>query len=199
MHTEPFFHDQHSNETFYGFYRKHWMALFLPFCRFIFSSLLLVGLSFLFSYFLRLNELSMTVYKFFLFLAFILAHYEIHKFFFRLISWFLTVVILTDFRLLEVNKGIFILDEKEGVDLKKIQDIQMSKTGILPNLLNYGQIYLRFANILDAKVFHYVPNVNKWIQKCNSVRTAAIASKKDLISEVHKDRIYEMINQKKHE
>lgn len=178
------FHDQFENEVSYGFFRKHWIVLMPVFARTIFSlTVIFLAVSLILSLFKTYN-FAANILDYVLLTIFVITVIEIHVFFMRIISWLLSVVILTDFRLMDIAKTVFTQDEKESVDLKKIQDIQVHKIGFIRNLLNFGRINLTLSNINDSKELRQVPNVSEWASRINQVRLSAIGSKK-----VHKSGI----------
>lgn len=175
--NQNYFHDQHDNEELIGFFRKHWSSLAPATFRFIISSSFLIVALFIARYLVFHHNVSVPLYRSVLLIIFIYGSYELHKYLLAILSWFLTVVIITDFRVVEVIKTIYLQDDKEAVDLKKVQDIQMKKNGFLRNFLDYGRIYLTLASILDAKEIRHVPNVSEWLKKMNEVRRNTIFGK----------------------
>jgi hypothetical protein len=182
--ADKWFHDQFDTEECYGYFRRHWITLVPAFLRLSIDIGLIYLVIWILSYFLRNYELDHGIYQFVILVTFFVAIYEIHLFFLRILSWFLTKVILTDLRVVEVIKTIYMQDEKEAVDLKKVQDIQMRKIGFIRNMLDFGRIHLTLANITDSKEIRQVPKVSMWVKRFNQVRIKSISTKKV----IHKDR-----------
>ncbi len=137
MKPFKFFHDQHENETCYGSFRKHWTQLILPFSRFILMNMAIFIAILIDRFFLEVHTLSHIYFDLIILFLFLFSLYETYKFYLSILSWLLTVIIITDYRIIEVYKTIFLHDEKEGIDLKKVQDVQMKKKGFWQNLLDY--------------------------------------------------------------
>jgi hypothetical protein len=171
---QQYFHDQHDNEICHGYFRKHWTKLLLATCRFAFSMSCITGSALLLNYFLELDELSRLLFRILLLGLFLVAIYEINKFFLKVLSWYLTIVILTDTRIVEVYKTVFFRDEKEVIDLRNVQDIQMKKVGFWRNLLGFGTIHLTLSTLNDSKEIKRVPNVSNWVMRFNQVRRALL-------------------------
>jgi hypothetical protein len=169
------FHDQFDGEKFYGFFRRHWITLIPVFMRFLFSMSLIITIVVINKYFVENFTLSKTIFDFIMLFAFAFSIFEIHILFLKILAWFLTIVIITDYRVIEIVKTIFTKNEKEGVDIKKIQDVQMRKRGLIRNMLGFGRIYLTLASITDTKEIIQVPKVATWVKILNHVRQSSIA------------------------
>lgn len=178
-----FFHDQFSEETFYGFFRQHWFFLLPSVARIIGSTIFVILILWLSQKYLA--DFSIETYHFVILLLFLAFLVEINIFFCSLASWLLTIVILTDHRVIEVIKSLFIHDEKEVVDLKKVQDIQMRKIGLIRNFLDMGRIHLTLSNIGDSKTIRHVPHVSFWTQKFNKVKLKALTKKNISNGHIH--------------
>ncbi len=173
-----FFHDQFPNETFYGFFSQHWFFLLSPVSRYLLV-IITIGIGTILSV-KFLPAISVEMFRLVGIILFLIILIETQVFFCAIVSWLLTIVILTDIRVIEVIKSLFLHDEKEVVDLKKVQDIQMRKIGLIRNFLDMGRIYLTLANIKDSKAITHVPHVSYWTQKFNKVRLKSISRKKGL-------------------
>lgn len=90
------------------------------------------------------------------YLAFIL-----HFFFFRAINSLMNIMIVTNFRVLRVRSTVFLLRERNVISMKNVQDIEMNQSGILPRLLNYGEIVITSASGEYELSFHYIPHTQK--------------------------------------
>jgi uncharacterized membrane protein YdbT with pleckstrin-like domain len=85
----------------------------------------------------------------------------VHFVFFRSINALMNIMIVTNFRILRVNSTIFLRRERNVIQMKNIQDIEMHQSGLLPRLLNYGDIVVSSASGEIELTFYYVPKTQK--------------------------------------
>lgn len=76
------------------------------------------------------------------------------------IEYYLDVWIITNKRVVNVEqKGLFLRHVSE-LRYMKIQDITTEVKGIIPTLLNYGEVYIQTAGTQPRFLFHNVPDPN---------------------------------------
>ncbi len=98
------------------------------------------------------------------FLLMTIAH---HGFFFRLFQHYLGIVILTNYRVIDLEKSVFIQDDKEMVDLHEIQDIKKRQDGLWANLLDYGDIAITTASTSSSMILHDLPHPDYYLNRIN--------------------------------
>lgn len=169
--TNRHFKGQHRSEVVSCFCRKHWIVLIKDFAGFIvlLSLLILTGIYFkgIYNFFsqdsILLNIAAIIVAGVFTFF--------LHKFFLRIIRYFLEIVIITNFRVVVLYKSLYLKDSKDATDLPKVQDIQKRQNGILRNFLKYGDLELTLSSSSTTKVLHNIPNPDYHFRKMNQLKS----------------------------
>jgi signal transduction histidine kinase len=180
------FYDQLEGERFEFCFGRHWYsfavrtATFFP----IFIVLLLLPI-FLHSYVLTIPQ-SKTLEGVFILAIFISLLVLIHRFFLWLVCYTLTFVIVTNLRIMVVTKSVFLVSEKEVLDLIQVRDIQMKKSGFFGNLLQYGEIHLVLSmQSKETTVIYDVPLPSEIQEKCNLIRHKRLQLSGKIPKEVH--------------
>jgi len=168
--TNRHFKGQHNTEAVQCFCRKHWIILtkdFLGF--FIFIGLLVLTAIYLkpiYNFFVQdslvINLLAFSIVGFFTL--------YVHRFFLRIIQYFLEIVIVTNYRIVVLNKSLFLKDSKDATDLPKIQDIQKRQNGILKNLFRFGDLEITLSSSSTTKILNHVPNPDYHFRKINKLK-----------------------------
>ncbi len=152
------FKGQYADEHIVAFFRGHWITL-VP--HILVYGFFLAAIIAVFSFF------SGTIIPFFVspigqFLLpvfVLLVTYGIHNFFIKLINHFLSIVIITNLRIIEVQKMIFIKDLQNSLDMGVIQDIKKEQNGFWKNILNFGELLIMLSSS-DIQAIKFVPNPN---------------------------------------
>jgi hypothetical protein len=164
-----YFNGQMEHEEVITFYRKHWVYLLpelLP--------LLLVAIVFLFALailanfgFPKLNDpLLQGIYL----VTVCIMLFFIHRSFLRIIKFFLSTVIITNFRLIETHLSLFLRNSKESIDMTKIQDVQKVQHGFFSNLLKFGQMQIILGNS-EQRILYQVPNPDYHYRLINRIKS----------------------------
>ncbi len=170
-HTNQHFKGQHKSEAVSCFCRKHWIVLIKDFAGFIvlLSLLILTGIYFkgIYNFFSQdspfINVAAIVIVGIFTFF--------LHKFFLRIIRYFLEIIIITNFRVVVLNKSLYLKDSKDATDLPKVQDIQKRQNGILQNFLRYGDLELTLSSSSTTKVLTNIPNPDYHFSKINQLKS----------------------------
>ena len=85
----------------------------------------------------------------------------IHIACFRLFNYFLKVMILTNYRLIEIRHSVVLTREREVIPMVNIQDFRYKQNGILARIFGYGDLLVLGANVEVKYQFHLVPKVNR--------------------------------------
>jgi hypothetical protein len=101
--------------------------------------------------------------------AVLVAMYFIHTFYIKLINHFLNTVIITNFRIVEVQKMIFIKDLQISLDVSMIQDVEKKQNGIIKNILNFGELIIVMSSA-DTRTIRFVPNPNFHFRMINRLK-----------------------------
>jgi len=159
MFEEIRFPGQHDNENVIIFLRRHWFIFLM---RLLLVIIAIIGLAAIY-YFFTLLVSNMQEGDYFNLLLFgeSLGTLFIWNLFFILwLDFYLDAWIVTDERIININqKGFFNRDISE-LKLTKIQDVTSEIVGVIPTLLNYGNIYVQTAGEKERFVFYQIPDPN---------------------------------------
>jgi len=157
IHKDRFFKGQQDGEEFVCFFRHHWIGLVKDFGYFlIFLLLSVLVLMSVVKIQIMVRE-SQGLKLLFLF-CFMLGNFYIHKFFVKMLNHFVNVGIITDRRVIDHRKTIFLTDTIDSIDMAQIQNLEKIEEGLLSSLLGFGDIKI-FLSASDAvKTFQGVPN-----------------------------------------
>ncbi len=152
------FKGQYKNEHVVTFFRHHWITL-LP--ELVLSILILATLIFLIILLapLATNADYKTLFQVGLFIVVPLMTYFIHMLFLEFIKHFMQTIIITDCRIVEVKKTIFIKDSEDTLFLENIQDVRKQQNGFWKNIFGFGDLIIVMASS-DIKTISFVPNPN---------------------------------------
>ncbi len=95
-----------------------------------------------------------------------LLHYEFIKIFY----YHLHTVVITNMRLVIVDKSIYFRDSRESIDLSKIQDVNKKQNGLFPTLLNYGVLVITLAGSDTLVTIDHVPTPDHYFKRINKVK-----------------------------
>lgn len=193
--TDRHFKGQHRGEILQCFCRKHWIVIVKDLIGIV---LFLIILTFLAIY-------SKPIYQFFhqdsailTLLAFSvvgLITFYIQKFFLRMIRYFLEIVIITNYRIVTLNKSLYLKDSKDAIDLAKIQDIKKSQHGILKRVFNFGELTITLSATSTTKTLPFMPNPDYHFRKINTLKREYIRGRLGK-RETHKQIIPNVIQKK---
>jgi hypothetical protein len=162
------FQGQQKMEGVICFCRKHPIVLLRPF--FIMTGLLIgasIGIFFVLSAPTIGSNFFLKVFLANLFTMMTITH---HVFFLKLFHYFLDIVIVTNYRVIDLRKSVFLQDDKEIIDLHEIQDIKKNQDGILPNFLNYGDIKIATASLSTSMTLRTLPHPEYYLNQINQTK-----------------------------
>lgn len=162
------FKGQYADEVVIAFFREHWITL-LPHIvvHVVFAACIVT----LFLNFLDalLAFFSTPIGEIVLIAAVLVSSYFIHAFYIRLINYFLNMVIITNIRIVEIQKMIFIKDLQISLDMSMIQDVEKKQNGIIKNILNFGELTVVLSSS-DTRTIRFVPNPNFHFRMINRLK-----------------------------
>jgi hypothetical protein len=115
--------------------------------------------------------------------AFIMLLFATHWFFLNTISWKISDWYVTTERVIVFGNKPFIRTDTRYINLFEIHDIEMSKTGFLQNMLDYGQVTLNIPAVPEPIIYDLMPKPEKLINLIE------IIQKKTEISESNKQKM----------
>jgi hypothetical protein len=166
--TNRFFRGQMADEEVMAFSRKHWIAImpevipFAFFFSFVVLTLLLVNK-------FKLPSLSEPFFQMLVVVAMTGACWLIHRFFLRMFRYFFNVVIITNYRIVEIKKTLFIKDTKESLDMRKVQGVDFRQEGLIKNLLKVGELEISMGNS-ETKTLSQIPNPDFHFRLINKLK-----------------------------
>lgn len=179
--TDRHFRGQLKNEEVLRFFRHHWITILPKLLAIFFLAVILAvsipNLPALFnSEVIRDNSaLTFAVISALLFIVFF-----IHRQFMAIFQYFLNTIIITNYRIVDIDRSIFFRDSKDSVDLAKIQDIQKTQNGILENILNFGTFTIVLSGTHAAMQIDMVPNPEYYFKVINRAKRDYIHKRRRL-------------------
>jgi uncharacterized membrane protein YdbT with pleckstrin-like domain len=151
------FKEQHEGEKIIRIVHRHWFNILLQFFIVIVALLLVFGNWLLiFLYFPEIVKgigsqmigfIETTALLFVWFYAFLIW-----------IDYYLDIWIITNERIINIEqKGLF-LREASDLEFSKIQDVTTTVVGLLPTILNYGDVHIQTAGEIERFKFRQVPD-----------------------------------------
>jgi hypothetical protein len=92
-----------------------------------------------------------------------------HFFFLTLISYFISVLIITNKRLIEIHYFPFLVDDADYFEIKEIHEIEKKKHGFLQNILNYGSVSFGIGR--RPVEFYYLRYPSKFINLIETIKS----------------------------
>ncbi len=136
---------------------RHWFDIFKQFILIVFMSLILIGSLSSFPYFFSVLQ-EQSYYNIFIFFENIFAIFIWIFIFFVWIDYYFDIWIITSEKIINVEqKGLFIRSLSE-LKFERIQDVTVEVTGIIPTMLNYGDVYIQTAGEKERFVFRRIPD-----------------------------------------
>ncbi len=170
---DRYFRGQGPEEHVLAFCRKHWITLVPHF--------LLFGIMTTGTVLFALNHaMFQSLYEtdFFMFLIFFVGFmmlYYVHHFFQLMFRYNLSVLIVTDSRVISLHKSLYLVNDKEMADLKNIQEVKNLQSGVLQNLFNFGDLNIVLSTTGDGVYLHSIPNPDFHFRLINNARQAYVS------------------------
>ena len=166
--TNRNFQGQQPMEVVICFSRKHPIVLLKPFL--VMTGLMGMASAGLFLIFGTGMAGESLVSKTAIALLFVLITVTHHLFFLKLFHYCLDIMILTNYRVIDLKKSVFMQDDKEIIDLHEIQDIKKNQDGILPNFLDYGDIKIATASLSTSMTLRTLPSPEYYLNQINQTK-----------------------------
>jgi membrane protein YdbS with pleckstrin-like domain len=133
---------------------RHWMSLMPFFLQIGAFVLVLIGFS-LSGFFAEFSDVTQ------MFIITISLAILCHLICFRLYNYFLKVILITNFRVIDIRHSVFLKREREAIPMFNIQDFRFQQSGVFPRLFNYGTLMILGSSTDVKYVFRFLPKVNK--------------------------------------
>lgn len=160
------FKGQLDDERVVCVFRRHWIGIFPH----LLSIPLLFFVLFLIFYNLpalmeELNGVDVVIA-----LGMVALHGLIHRQFLIIFKYYLQTVVLTDRRVVLVEKSVYFKDLKTSIDLVNIQDIQKHQSGLLETFFDYGSLIFMLSGSGSSMTIDLVPRPEYQYKKINEVK-----------------------------
>ncbi len=147
----------HEDEKCHMFFRRHGMCLlftlgknWIPFV-FLFSVFSVV-----FIWSLRTNGIETSLSRGTFVIVALFGIVLLHWLFLEVITYLLGFMMVTDRRIIEVHKIVFLREEMNEIPFDHVTNIHHEKNGILQNILRYGTLRID-SNIGRPIKMHFIP------------------------------------------
>ncbi|MDD5084254.1 MAG: PH domain-containing protein [Candidatus Moranbacteria bacterium] len=159
MYSFPGYHfkDQHDGERIIQIIHRHWFNLLIQFFVVIVAALGVFGswIFILFMYPALLQQVGVQT------ISFIETTALLFVWFYGFLIWidyYFDVWIITNERIVNIEqKGLF-LRQASDLQFSKIQDVTTDVVGLIPTILNYGDVYIQTAGETERFKFRQVPD-----------------------------------------
>lgn len=169
-HKDLHFKGQQVNEELVCFFRCHWVSLIPNLILFLLFALITLSIFIVFMTSIEFRNQFFALQLIFLFF-FVFSTFYLHKFFLRLISHFAHVIIVTNSRIIEIHKTVYLNNSLDSIDLRLIEDVSKKQRGLIKNILNYGELIITLSDF--SQVISWVPNPDFHFRVINRVMQAA--------------------------
>lgn len=173
--TNRHFHGQQKAEKVIIFTRKHPIVLL----RVVLITSLIYASTIMVLLFIPLNKIEENILiQTILFLLVIMMTISHHTFFMRLLNFYLDIVIITNYRVIDMRKSIFLHDDKEIIDLHEIQDTKKRQKGIFANFLNYGDLEIVIPSMTASMHLPHIPKPEYYLHQINETKRMYILERR---------------------
>ncbi len=167
------FRGQQKNEVVYCFSRKHWIVIAPHIIGFV---VFIAGIA---SFFVFAPHADIKAFmgedayrSLMLMVLFVLTFY-LNRFFLRMFNYYLKIFIITNIRIVELSHTLYFTRNSESVDIHEIQELEIHQKGLLPTVLNYGDIIATLSSAYSTRTIHCVPNPEYYFRKINKTQAQA--------------------------
>ena len=168
---DKIFKGQQKNEQFLYFFRHHWIDLLREM---VFFGIFVFVIGYLM---LKMNTIKDVLQgnremKLLFFTVYLFGTVYMHRFFIKMLNYFINVGVITNSRVIDHHKTLFFTDNQDSIDMAQIQNIEKIQEGVFPSLLQYGDIKIFLTASDTIKTFHKVPNAKFHFRALNRAKEA---------------------------
>jgi len=162
------FRGQMHDEEVITFFRDHWVVLIPKIISFVLFMAIMALFLFNIAFF-KLPSLDAIFFQAMVVLIIIASGFMIHRFFLSVIEYFLSITLITNYRIIHRRRTLYIFNHKESIYMRRIQDIQKQQDGLFKNILQFGELVI---NVLgpDLITLTTVPNPEYHFRLLNRIR-----------------------------
>lgn len=175
--TNRHFKGQQKNEVVLAFTRKHWLVI-IPHILWL---LMLMAMPLAIFWF-RANYnfvefISSVAYHVIIGLAIVAVTYFLHMCFLRFFNFYLQTFIITNYRVVQLDQTLYFVRNRDSIDLREIQDIEIHQKGITQTIFNYGELVITLSSAHATKHIPFMPNPEYFFRKINKTKREYITTR----------------------
>lgn len=163
--TDKYFRGQQKHEYIACFCRKHWVALVPLWLEIMLFVMLAVTVAYILTFLENELMIGGTIL-----IGVAVSTFFLHRFALELISYFLELLVITNHRVITLKKTLFLHDDRDAIDLAKMQDVIKKQSGLIKNILGYGEIIITLSGASITKNITHIPNPEYHFRKINELK-----------------------------
>lgn len=160
------FKGQLDDEVVVCVFRRHWIRVLPHLLSIPLLILVLLLIFFNLPFFMGATIGVATLFVF----GLTVLHIFLHRQFLSVFRYYLQTVVLTNRRVVLVEKSVFFRDFKTSIDLANIQDLQKNQSGLLQTFFNYGSLVFMLSGSSSSMMIDLVPRPEYQYKKINEVK-----------------------------
>jgi len=155
---DKYFKGQQADERFICFLRHHWIYLLKEY---IYAIIFFASVYFALLHIESIQNILRGNREIKLLFAtvFLFGTIFMHRFFIKILNFFVNTGIITEKRFIDHQKSLFFLDTMDSIDLSQIQNIERLGDGVLPNVFGYGDLKIFLTASAGIRTFNCLPNI----------------------------------------
>jgi len=171
------FKGQQENEMVICFCRKHYILL-LPQLMVFLASSIAVGFSFwAFSQPETVELIGTALIRPIAMVVIILYTWHLHFCILRVFNYYLRILIITDTRVVEIDRTLYFRNNLQSTDLHEIKDINVYQRGFFMTIFDFGTVTLLGGSDFAMKVLKFIPNPDYYFRKIHEAKRTYLATR----------------------
>ncbi len=130
--------------------RRHWFVIFSKILSFSITIIVLIGLLIFLIKYLNYPDVILGIVSFLMLGLIIVFHF--------LTDYYLDIWVVTNRRSIRIELKGFFSRTIKSIHHKRVQEIKVNVKGLLPTILNYGDIRIQTAGSQTEFIFKEIPN-----------------------------------------
>ncbi len=167
---EKLFKGQLENEEVVSYFRRHWVVMLPDILSFGFFLIVFVTISYNIMRF-GFPVIDPVFFQMLVGLAVAVIGFSIHRFFVRLLAHGMDFVIITNMRIVEIRKSLFLHNDQESFYMWNIQDVHQQQNSFFKNVLGFGELVITLEGGSDSITIQMVPTPDRYFRLLNRIRT----------------------------
>jgi len=174
---QKLFADQREGEEIIYCFMEHWINVFTRALKFLILTSVFAGALFIIFYLYNDRVIDDEMTKWSLLSVFVVYLFLFHRATLNMFDLLMNIYIITNTRIIIVDKDLFFRDDKKIVDLRKIHDISSTKNGLFQNIFNYGNIEIVLASTNGVIEIKSIPRPSEIVEMIDRAKRASIENR----------------------